>query len=280
MRWVWVYALLLVMVLNFGCSLQKSFNSHEEVFTQEASTEIVGGRAVGLNDMVARSTVGLYLKMENSGQVHLFCTGTLISPIHIVTAAHCVLDVAEELNKNLSQFGEYVQVGFGLPKATYKNQDSKTFVKIREAFPYEGYKSGEITEHFPDIAVLKLERRAPRGYQPVSLADHRYLTRGQKITVAGYGLVNGIFGLEAGELRMVEMEVANPNFSQTQFTHKFSLFRSTCSGDSGGPAYVKLPNQALAVLGVTSWSVTGCTAKGAYTSIPAFRDWILTQIRR
>jgi len=257
-----------------ACSPAKPVSSNSIKLLEQNSQQIVGGERVAVEDSVARSTVALYLNLKKRDHVGMLCTGTLIGPRHVLTAAHCVADVAEERKTSISQLPDHIMIGFGNTIIERASDSRKKLVSLKNAVVYPGYQVGEIDFNFPDIAVLTLNQDAPRGFIPVPLAPARFLKRGQAITVAGYGLRDGIIGRPSRELRKVNLTLGNPRFSETQFTHRFHLTRGPCSGDSGGPVYVRTENGQLAVLGVTSWTVRGCTMKGAYTSVPVFDNWI------
>jgi secreted trypsin-like serine protease len=54
--------------------------------------------------------------------------------------------------------------------------------------------------------------------------------------------------------------------------------KSACFADSGGPAYFEIQPGEFVVGGVTSWGDGFCAKIGAYTSVPAFSDFIVSSV--
>jgi secreted trypsin-like serine protease len=51
--------------------------------------------------------------------------------------------------------------------------------------------------------------------------------------------------------------------------------KSACFADSGGPAYFLTEDGNYVIGGITSWGDGYCAKMGAYTSVPAFAEFIL-----
>lgn len=203
-----------------------------------ANPLIVGGSPVGLDSPAATSTVALVGRDD-----HLpFCTGTLVAPDLVISAAHCV--ESSEPKDLAILFGE--------------SPDSSDAVFVDVIALKMAHPDG--SKYFPnlDIAWLRLAHSAPAGTEPVEvLRDPERLTPGTPILLAGYGRTRtGCSSDEAG-CSGKKLEVAS-TVDRIVDDHNYRslvLFRSNpdtgaCNGDSGGPAYVRLDDK---------WFLVGAT---------------------
>ncbi|PSN40451.1 Proclotting enzyme [Blattella germanica] len=204
-----------------------------------------------------------------------FCGGVLITDLHILTAAHCLVRVTP---KDVTvRLGEYE---FSVAEET-RIQDFKV-VEIRnhEDFSRSTYES--------DIAILKLERRAVfNSYVwPICLAPPGPTFEDQEAIVTGWGTVS--YGGPASD---VLMEVVVPVWKQKRCVDRFTQpildtvlcagayegGKDSCQGDSGGPLMLQLESGRWAVIGVVSWGVR-CgepNTPGIYTRVNRYLQWIV-----
>ena len=262
----------LTIVLS-ACSPAVDRSAKLELQDQQPPS-IIGGKPVSSEDLVARSTVALYW-LTSDWKVDVFCSGTLVTSRHVITAAHCIVNAAMELGVSPDEFMMNVYVGFGPQVETSFKSSETRFIPLHQVYVHPDYREKIESLDIPDLAVIELAATAPAGYQPVPIANDWYLRKDQKITVAGYGLVRkGLFIQAPNRLQKIDLKIANPDFSRTHFSLRFNLTDGVCSGDSGGPVYVEVAPGQLALLGVISWSSRGCLFKGAYVSLPKFRGWL------
>jgi len=271
---------LVVLLTTGGMSCQKTGNT-SSLYSQGLgeSASIVGGETVEAADPVALSTVALYFNPARSNRVMNFCTGTIVTGELVLTAAHCLVDVADDLKVSLDELKDQILIGFGTQIVTQRTDSRVRFISLRSLLVHQDYKISSVQnaskEPMYDIALVRLSERIPEGYRVARLAtDESYLTEGQRLTLAGYGLVNGVTQEEAKNLQKVEVRVTVPKLTSVQFAYHVVGGKSACSGDSGGPAYAINARGHLVVVGVTSWGDQFCKLMGVYTSVPALSGWI------
>ncbi len=229
---------------------------------------IVGGSDVRANDIVTRSTVAIL-----RGTNDILCTGTLIGPNTILSAAHCFDGGIDRSN---------LFVGFGLDV-----ESVKTF-KVTKVITHPEYDTeAPLQEEIPihDTAVLRFEGLAPAGTSPALLAARNMpLTPGTPHILSGYGLSwTSTFIIwrssgGAGTLRRVELSLTSALASSKQLKFTSTEGKAVCSGDSGGPAYLQQGN-TLVVTGITSWGYSSCEqGLSVFSDVRAYRDWIDTAV--
>jgi secreted trypsin-like serine protease len=225
--------------------------------TAAAAPGIVGGTAA---DQPYPFAVSLH---ATSGK--LFCTGALIAPTWVVTAAHCVFDRAPAAvslragSNDSEQGGEVAQ---------------PAEVVVNPAFD---------TRHpAGDVALLRLA--APLQAAPVALAANaapgtptRILGWGQTCPNVGCGPVPTV--LQQLDTHLVPGAKCTAAFDGTTelCTDNPGGTAGACFGDSGGPQVVRDGDHWLLV-GVTSRPGNDdpvcATAPSIYTSVVAYAPWI------
>jgi V8-like Glu-specific endopeptidase len=167
------------------------------------------------------------------------CTGTIISPRVALTAAHCI-DAAEEGGVAVP----HVVFGWDAHAPT----EAIAVVGMRRHRLYATYRDD-------DIALLQLATPASTAPIPVpELPLEGRAQAGQDVRFVGYGITEANTSDGIGIKRQVTVPLES-------ITYKHIIAgedgKTTCSGDSGGPAFLTLDGQEV-VAGVTSWGRT-CT---------------------
>lgn len=273
----------LITVLSAGISACAPQPSSEYALDISDSTEnIVNGAPVKPSDVLSHSTVALYAALPLRGggtQFSNFCTGTLISRELILTAAHCFADFAAELHTDVNTLARFVYVGFGTDVATSLEDSRVKFKSLKSLTVHQAYRINSVRTAtsiaMHDIALIRISSEAPSEAKTALLPlDSSNLRKGANIILVGFGLTDGVQQTSAVRMNRVTVKIDNPEITETQFTYKVINGKSACSGDSGGPAYIKNRTGSVSVVGVTSWGDNTCTQLGAYTSVASHIPWI------
>ncbi len=254
---------LAVMVPNAILLLMLSSCGQPE-HEQSSDLHIVNGERVLASDPIVKSTVALVLP---SGEQ--FCTGTLIAPTLVVTAAHCLQDYTET--------SLYVALGTVAKNGYYKRElirAAKT-ISVHGSYNVVAMNQDSPTTPPSDIALVRLSEALPvANAAPIEVANltSTSLAVGERLILAGYGLTKW-YNSSGGVLNKVETKIGKLSNAAKELDFAANAGKSACMGDSGGPAFV-VKNQKLLLVGVTSRGSSRCNATGTYTDIRHYSDWI------
>jgi secreted trypsin-like serine protease len=188
------------------------------------------------------------------------CTGTIVSNVLILTAAHCVIDTPR------------YNIVVGSPGSTIAQILNRT-AEVREVVVV-GYHSSYLVERegrygTNDIAILRIAQPFSQ-YRPAKIPTTQ--TAKQVLTgemvILGYGVdqnYNSPGRLMAGQARDYSSEGSRitPSFNpETQVAAGYyreadRVFVGACSGDSGGALMGTINGEAV-VIGVTSYGSADC----------------------
>jgi V8-like Glu-specific endopeptidase len=184
-----------------------------------------------------------------SGRV--FCTGTLVSPRVVVTAAHCVDPDANVPFASITvEFGSSI----GNPWAQITVMDGLVHPQWSRTAGYPN-----------DIALLLLGSPAPIPPVPMNTQAFDSSLNGTSVRLVGFGSTSAALnGL--GTKRQATTHLTS--YDATTF-HYDSSPGQTCLGDSGGPAFISIGGTEQYV-GITSNGDTTCSSYGIDTRIDAY----------
>jgi secreted trypsin-like serine protease len=231
--------------------------------------DIIGGVNVQQGNPIASSTVMIIGETTVNGKAaEYICSGSLLASDMLVTAAHCVADNPQQPTDPTKMI-----VVFGTSMPTSVSDPTVHQIYGYKANP--GWTAAIQQPDAHDIAIIRFKGGLPAGYAPATLLDASVaLNPGEDVTLAGYGIdsIKDKTGKSAGTLREVDTTIAQA-VGTTEIGLDESHGRGSCSGDSGGPAFLNV-NGSLQLWGVTSRGDQKCAQMIIYTKISSYLDFI------
>ncbi len=234
------------------------------VSTLAAPAQAITGSRSAPGDAIARSIVTV---VGAGGGV---CTGTLIAPTIVLTAAHCIPPGAAN-------------------RVVDYSTKPPTLITPRRITTHPQYSAQAMASHraTADVALLQLpsplagKSTSPFGTPRIPIVP------GARFTISGIG-ISSSGGSDVGTVRAAGLiATGKPGTLQVRLVDPVTGNKSAgmggCTGDSGAPAFEDQDGRSV-IVGVVSWSTgpnnsAGCGGLTGVTPFTLYREWIVNTAR-
>ncbi len=237
--------LLIAVVVTAGCTAAPTLLERQQTIT--------GGTADTKDPAVV-------LLISRGGRT--MCSGTVLSPHVVLSAAHCVDPSA------------------GMPSTVFIGDDNNDrtqasdrslFRKVSAAHAHPKY-NNNTPEAAYDIAVIVVAE--PILVTPIAMnrqpIDNSFV--GKQIRLVGFGTSRGndSRGDTLGTKRQTSTKISDFDITSLTF---MDVTHEICDGDSGGPALIDL-GKGEVIVGVASYGDSDCVEYGIHTRVDRYASFI------
>jgi trypsin len=242
-----------------------------------AQASIINGRPGAIEEFPSLAYI-----QASEGRRGFSCTGSVVAPRVILTAAHCVELIEEGTLTPAARYA--VATGVANPRQA---QPQNVF-RVAEARVFPGFDPGILRG---DAAILILS--TPTSAPPIPLAgpaDASLFAGGAEVSLAGWGLARPNAKETPENLQATTMLVQSPS-SCRQKTRELpypysptaqvcllapSQASGGCFGDSGGPAIGRRADGTPVQLGITSTGGPSCSTRlpNVLTRVDYVSGWV------
>jgi len=243
-----------------------------------AHASIVNGRGATVEEFPSLAYIEAH-----QGKTGFSCTGTVVAPRVILTAAHCVEDLERGGFTPAQQYA--VATGTTTPSKALR----QNVFRVLETHVYPGFDPGGL---HGDAGVLILDR--PTGAPVIAMAgsgDAALYEGGAPVQLTGWGVTKANAKEAPESLRATSMVVQKPALCKQKTRNDRPNYSPAlqmctldtptkksggCFGDSGGPAIGVRPDGVPVELGVISTGGAFCSTKlpNVLTRVDVISGWV------
>ncbi|HYJ21296.1 MAG TPA: serine protease [Solirubrobacterales bacterium] len=243
-----------------------------------AQASIIHGDVAAIADFPSLAFIGARTG-KNEG---FSCTGTVIAPRLILTAAHCVEDL------HFGGFTEASDYKVATGRANPRQDGTGEILRVSSTHVFPGFDPGTTRG---DAALLVLA--SPTTAPPIPLAgtaDSALYTGGAPVLLAGWGLTSADARSAPDALHSTTTVVLDPSACKTRvprFYRPYSTAQQMCTtdppdhanggcfGDSGGPVIAHRADGSPVEIGIVSTGGPGCSTKlpNIFTRVDRVSTW-------
>jgi secreted trypsin-like serine protease len=243
-----------------------------------AHTSIVHGDAAAIEEFPSLA----FIVAQHSKNEGFACTGTVIAPRLVLTAAHCVQ------NLDVGGFTPPSEYKVATGRASPKEDATGNVLEVSATHVFPGFDPGNT---HGDAALLILSTPTPAP--PISLAsaaDADLYKGGTSVRLAGWGLTSFNAKSEPDGLRTTSTVVLEPAACKRQTRSFYPAYSSAvemcttdppdhrnggCFGDSGGPAIAQRADGTAVEIGITSTGGPRCSTRlpNIFTRADTISTW-------
>lgn len=226
-----------------------------------------------------------------SGQAQ-YCSGTVVAPNLVLTAAHCAEDVSTGQLDQAANFTVYTGNVNWTAASAQASGVTQLITHATNAY-VTTYASGETGINVVGDAAL-LELAKPTTAPAIALADSSdlsLLNAGTTAEMAGWGLTDAAVNTLPATLQWAHTVVQSTSYCD-RLSSTFSAIAelctinapadntSACNGDSGGPLVAQASNGTWVEIGVASTTLNDCDTAlpGFYTRADYVEPWVEQEI--
>jgi len=202
------------------------------------------------------------------------CTGTLIKKNIVLTAAHCI----SIYEKTPSRLRFMVGSEHNQSDAIYRDVVTLIVPKGDDKFGHE-YRANN-GEHIDDVGIMILSKGI-EGIEFMELHNgdpdiNNFESDGTKMLFVGFG-ATWRTGTDKGLGKKHRLSLSIKDVTMRRFKNKMDDFKTTCRGDSGGPALIEMPDGKYLIAGLVSKGDRLCRINGTNTRVQHYEKWVASK---
>jgi hypothetical protein len=224
------------------------------------------GAVVGPSESGARFADHVVMVLSRGGDREGFCTGVVLGPRAVLTAAHCLRPTRDMAVVYRDTAGQPV------------------LISVAATVSHPQYRANAIAERQVsiDLALVETETPLDPRFTPPPLAEGGGPAVGDDAILAGYGVAREGTPTSGGTLRSARLKVRAPLSSILLWAEDAAGGAGACGGDSGAPLFLGDGETVAAIVAWTSGAERGKRC-GGLTQGPLVapqRDWIAATLAR